>query len=192
MNRFHLWYCGSGRWRRRLNEEVLPWSLEGVELGEQALELGPGPGLTTDALRGRVKRLTCLEIDPQLAEALRARMPREEVTVVEGDATAMPFPDASFDSAVSLTMLHHVPSVELQDQLFAEVRRVLRPGGTFAGSDSIPNFVWNVAHLFDTRVPLHPSTLGERLGTAGFVDVRVEVGRREVRFRARRPMAEAG
>ena len=51
------------------------------------------------------------------------------VTVVAGDATSMPFPDGSFSGAVCFTMLHHVPSAELQDRLLTETYRVLRPGG---------------------------------------------------------------
>ena len=34
-------------------------------------------------------------------------------------------------------MLHHIPSLDLQDRAFAEIARVLRPGGTFAGTDSL-------------------------------------------------------
>jgi ubiquinone/menaquinone biosynthesis C-methylase UbiE len=48
----------------------------------------------------------------------------------------MPFDDESFSGAACFTMLHHVPSPEAQDRLFAEVGRVLRPGAPFAGTDS--------------------------------------------------------
>jgi ubiquinone/menaquinone biosynthesis C-methylase UbiE len=58
-------------------------------------------------------------------------------TVVCQDATAMPFPDATFIGAVSFTMLHHVSSEAMQNRLLAEVARVLRPGGVFAGTDSL-------------------------------------------------------
>jgi ubiquinone/menaquinone biosynthesis C-methylase UbiE len=42
-------------------------------------------------------------------------MKNTNVEVVEADATAMPFPDGSFSAVLSLTILHHVPSVTLQD-----------------------------------------------------------------------------
>jgi ubiquinone/menaquinone biosynthesis C-methylase UbiE len=45
-------------------------------------------------------------------------------------------PDAAFDGVVCFTMLHHVPSALLQYRLLAEVARVLRPGGVFAGTGS--------------------------------------------------------
>ena len=93
------------------------------------MEVGPGPGLTTDWLRSRVKRLTCIEMDSALANSLRSRTANSNVTVECGDAAAMPFTDDVFSSAVCFTMLHHVPSTDLQDRLFAEVYRVLKPGG---------------------------------------------------------------
>jgi ubiquinone/menaquinone biosynthesis C-methylase UbiE len=80
------------------------------------------------------------------------------VTVIEGDGTAMPFPDESFTGAVCFTMLHHVPSAALQDRLLAETARVLKPGSTFAGSDSTPSLRWNIYHIMDTRVPVDPDT----------------------------------
>jgi hypothetical protein len=55
MNWFHRQVCGSGRWRRRVKGELLPWALQGVELGDDVLEIGPGPGVTTDVLRGRAR-----------------------------------------------------------------------------------------------------------------------------------------
>ena len=42
-------------------------------------------------------------------------MKNTNVEVVEADATAMPSPDGSFPAILSFTMLHHVPSVTLQD-----------------------------------------------------------------------------
>jgi ubiquinone/menaquinone biosynthesis C-methylase UbiE len=186
MNRFHRWYCRTGAWRRTVRERLLPWVLADVELGAHALEVGPGPGLTTDLLRGRVAHLTAIEIDAALARALRARMSAAAVTVVEGDATAMPFDDASFSGAIACTMLHHVPTAALQDRLLAEVRRVLRPGAWFVGSDSTPSMVFRLAHLFDTMTLVAPDGFAERLRHAGFRDVRVDHGPGAFRFRARR------
>ena len=136
MNRLHRWYCRSDAWRRTVAGALLPWVLDGVALGDDVLEIGPGPGLTTDVVRMHTARLTSIEIDARLAGALAERLAGTDVTVVHADATRMPFPDGSFSGAVCCTMLHHVPSSALQDRLLAEVHRVLRPGGVFAGSDS--------------------------------------------------------
>jgi SAM-dependent methyltransferase len=187
MNLFHRWFCRSGIWRRTLEEEVLPWALDGVELGRDPLEVGPGPGLTTDFLRRRCERLTSIEIDPTLARSLGQRLAGTNVAVVEGDATAMPFKESSFSGAVSFTMLHHVPSRDLQDRLLAEVFRVLRPGGVFAGTDSTSSRAFRLIHLFDTMVIVDPGAFGARLGTAGFTNVSVDIGDGAFRFRARRP-----
>jgi len=187
VNLFHRWYCRSDGWAKTVRELMIPSVLRSIDLGDAVLEIGPGPGLTTDCLREQVAHLTCIEIDHKLAGSLRDRMKDTNVTVVEGDATQMSFPDASFSGAVTFTMLHHVPSTELQDQLLSETARVLRPGAVFAGSDSTPSFTWNLAHLFDTRVPVDPGTFGARLEKAGFADVKIRSRGTRFSFRARKP-----
>lgn len=186
MNRFHRWFCRTSFWKRALEREIVPWALKGVELGDDVLEVGPGPGMTTDILRERLPHLTSIEIDPRLADALKQRMQSTNVKVVEGDATAMPFADGSFSGAVSFTMLHHVPSQALQDRLLAEVYRVLKPGGVFAGSDSRWSIGFHLIHLWDMMVIVEPGTFAARLAAVGFTDVSVEVASRAFRFRARR------
>jgi len=174
MNIFHRRYCRSEEWHRAVHRGMMPWVLGEMELGADVLEVGPGPGVTTDWLRERVPSLTCIEIDRKLAGSLNERLDGSNVAVVEGDATAMPFPDGSFDAAVCFTMLHHVPSRELQDGLLAEAYRVLRPGGVFTGSDSMLSLRWRLFHLFDTCVPVEPETFASRLQAAGFVDAQIE------------------
>ena len=167
---------------------MLPWVLRDADLGADVLEVGPGPGRTTAVLQPRVERLTAIELDPDLADSLRRRMGgRGDVTVVEGDATAMPFEDGRFSAAVCFTMLHHVPSVDLQDRLLAEVRRVLRPGGMFYGSDSTVSPVFRLAHVFDTMVVVDPAAFSRRLAAAGFADPAVSTAKGAFRFKARRP-----
>ena len=99
----------------------------------------------------------------------------------------MSLPNASFDGAVCLTMLHHVASSALQDRLLAEVARVLRPGGVFAGTDSLYSFGFRLLHLFDTMVPVDPGGFRKRLEAAGFTEVEVDTNPYAFRFRARRP-----
>ena len=64
----------------------------------------------------------------------------------------MPFPDGSFSAVLSFTMLHHVPSIILQNQLLAEAWRVLRPGGVCAGSDTTLDALLQLAQIGDTMV----------------------------------------
>lgn len=159
MNSVHRWYCRSDHWAHAVRDRILPWVLADVDLGDEVLEVGPGPGRVTDLLRARTKRLTSLEIDPALADALEQRFAGTNVDVRCGDATRMSFADHSFSGAVSMTMLHHVPSPDRQDALLAEVHRVLRPGAVFAGCDSRTSATFRLVHLFDTLVPVEPQTI---------------------------------
>ena len=122
-----------------------------------------------------------------MAESLRARFSGSNVEVVRGDATKMPFPGAQFTAGVSFTMLHHVPSVELQDQVLREVWRVLAPGGVFVGSDSLQSLFMRVIHIGDTLVPIDPDRFGLRLESAGFDVLTVEKDKDAFRFHATRP-----
>jgi SAM-dependent methyltransferase len=186
MNRLHQWLCRSDRWRRTVAQR-LPWAIGDTDLGPNVLEIGPGPGLTTDLLRTSVPRLTALEIDPTFASSLSTRLKGSNVRVIKGDATGMPFGESEFSAAVSFTMLHHVPSQELQNKVFAEVLRVLKPGGYFVGSDSLQNWSMKIIHIGDTLVPVNPDTFGARLESAGFEVLEVQKNPQAFRFRARRP-----
>jgi SAM-dependent methyltransferase len=188
MNRLHQWLCRSDRWRSTVAQR-LPWAIDNADLGPNVLEIGPGPGLTTDLLRTSVPRLIALEIDPTLAGSLSSRLEGSNVQVIEGDATKMPFGDSEFSGAVSFTMLHHVPSRELQNKVLVEVLRVLRPGGFFVGCDSLQNWFLRIIHIGDTLVPVSPDTFGARLQGAGFEMLEVQKNSQAFRFRARRPTA---
>lgn len=188
MNRVHHWYCNREAWKRHVREDLVPPALEGLELGEDVLEVGPGFGPATEALARRARNVTALEIDPSLAAALRERLVGR-AQIVDGSGTAMPFADGSFSAAACFTMLHHVPSPAEQDELFAEVHRVLRPGAPFAGTDSTGRGLgFALLHIGDTRVVIDPDELEPRLAAAGFEDVAVVANRDAFCFRARRAL----
>jgi ubiquinone/menaquinone biosynthesis C-methylase UbiE len=184
VNEAHLRLCGSDEWAEGLKKWVIPGALNGVTLGEHVLEIGPGPGRTTEILKEMASKLTAVEIDPTLAAQLSERMAATNVTVVHGDATSLTFPDGQFSAAVSFTMLHHVPTPELQDRLFAEAARVVRKGGVFAGVDSFDSDEFRKLHVDDICVPVPPETLAERLRRAGFVEVVVEPNAYVLQWRA--------
>lgn len=187
MNRGHRELCASARWGRYIRDELVPWVIGERPLGGSVLEIGPGPGLTTDVLRTRTRRVTAVEADANAAASLQRRMRGTNVTVVHADAVAMPLRSSRFTAGAAMAMLHHVPSVEAQDALLAEVRRVLRPGAWLIGVDSLDSPGFRAFHKGDVCVPIDPATFGSRMGAAGFVDVEVELGADVVRFAGRVP-----
>jgi ubiquinone/menaquinone biosynthesis C-methylase UbiE len=188
VNRVHNIVCSSRWWARRAEHELVPWGVKGVELGDAVLEIGPGFGATTRVLARRVDRLNVLELDPGYCERLRAELgDGGRVTVTQGDATALPYADGQFSSVVCFTMLHHIPTVAQQDQVFAEVARVLRRGGRFAGTDSIGSgWLFRTIHVGDTLNLIDPSGLPPRLAAAGLTVEEVKRGGRSFRWRATR------
>jgi SAM-dependent methyltransferase len=187
LNPIHNVICSSRGWRRRVDRELLPWGLHDLGLGGQVLELGPGFGATTRSLVRRLGRLDVLELDKRYCERLRVQF-GSRVNVTRGDATAMPYPDGQFSAVLCFTMLHHIPSGELQDRVFMEAARVLAPGGIFAGTDSVgTGLVFKLIHLGDVLEPVDPDELPARLQRAGFDGATVERAEGSFRFRARKP-----
>jgi SAM-dependent methyltransferase len=173
MNPGHLEYCASEDWRRLVHETILPVALKDVELGDELIEIGPGPGFTTDILRTKTLHLTAVELDEGLAAGLSERMAGSNVEVVVGDATALDFAPGRFSGAASFHMLHHIEPDEAQDRVFAELARVLTPGATLVAADGVYSEGSAHFHEDDTYNPVDPAALAPRLQGAGFDDVRV-------------------
>lgn len=186
MNDLHLELLASPGWKQYLEQDLLPWVLGATDLGDDVLEVGPGPGLTTDLLRQKADRLVALEIDDALASALSSRMAGTNVEVVHGDATASGLPAGRFSAVTCFTMLHHVPTPELQDRLLDEVHRVLRRGGSFVGTDATDTPALRDLHIDDVFVPIEAVSFRERLEHAGFIDIDIEGEDSRLRFRARK------
>jgi SAM-dependent methyltransferase len=192
VNTEHLRLCASAEWARLVADDLLPWVLGEDRrsgdhvLGDDVLEIGAGPGLVTDLLVERAPRVTAIEIDPELASALRARMSGRPVEVITADATAMPLPAGRFSAAACFTMLHHIPDAAGQDRVLAEVARVLRPGGVLLGTDGQDTPARRALHVDDVFTPIDPDVLPARLAAAGFAEAEVESNGDRFRFNARR------
>ncbi len=130
--------------------------------------------------------LVAVEVDPDVAAQLAAKLADTNVDVIDGDATKLEFAKASFNSVGTFTMLHHLPTVAQQNDVFREALRVLRPGGVLVGSDSLHSNGLHEFHEGDVYNPIEPSSLLVRLQTVGFTDVMVRVGY-DIRFSARKP-----
>ncbi len=168
MNENHAKVMSSPEWAAHIQDEVLPQATAVVDLGAELLELGPGPGAATEWLRHKVQRLVAVEHEQDAARLLADRYAGTTVEVVSGDASALGYPDESFDTVASFTMLHHVPTRALQDRVLAEAFRVLRQGGAFIGSDSLASDDLHHFHEGDTYNPVEPAAFLTRLQTAGF------------------------
>jgi ubiquinone/menaquinone biosynthesis C-methylase UbiE len=187
MNENHARVCPSPEWAAHIQDEVLPSLTEHADLGDDMLEIGPGPGAATAWLRQRVKRLTALEIDDEAAGKLAGRYAGGNVEVVVGNGAELSYPDGSFDSVGCFTMLHHVPTVALQNKILAEAFRVLRPGGVLIGSDSLASNDLHHFHSGDTYNPIEPACLLGRLQTLGFDKITVMMDG-ILKFVARKPV----
>jgi SAM-dependent methyltransferase len=185
MNLLHRVWCKSDSWARSVERRLLPWALTDVDLGDNTLEIGPGYGANLRVLVDRTE-LTAVEIDRSLADRLQEKY-GDRARIICGDGTATGLRTEDYTSVVCFTMLHHVPTPQLQDQLFAEAFRVLQPGGVFAGSDGVPSIPFRIAHVRDTCNPVSPDSLPDRLRQAGFSDVHVDVARGEQRWWAVKP-----
>lgn len=155
-------------------EEYLGQALDQVDLGPDVLEVGPGPGFTTDILRHKTKSLTAVEIDPALFDSLSERLAKSNVQVLLGDATALELPDDFFSAATSFHMLHHVPTLDAQQRVLAELARVLRPGGLLVAADSGYSKDTHLFHQDDIYNPIEPDILPDRLAAVGFTSVDVQ------------------
>jgi ubiquinone/menaquinone biosynthesis C-methylase UbiE len=128
--------------KKRVSERlVAALALSG---SERVLDAGCGLGLS---LIGCARRLTtgkAVGIDLWAAKDLSTNHPEatlanaaaegvaDRVEVMTGDITRLPFPDASFDVVVSMSVIHNIPSRDLRDQALRELVRVLKPGGRIA------------------------------------------------------------
>jgi arsenite methyltransferase len=115
-----------------------PFSLGRLTPGERVLDLGSGAG--TDSLVAALMvapdgAVTGLDMTPEMVAKARAGAAEagvENVAFVEGEAERLPFPDESFDVVVSNGVVDLVPD---KDAVFAELNRVLVPGGRLQLAD---------------------------------------------------------
>ncbi len=188
MNENHA-LCATREWSEQMRDEVVSFMRAHVDLGRWMLEIGPGPGAATEWLRHEVGRLVAVELDETLAADLAERYEGTNVEVVAGNATKLGSPDAAFDSVGCFTMLHHVPTTRLQNAIFAEALRVLRPGGAFLASDSLPSDGLHQFHVDDTYNPIEPGSLVARLQAIGFDRIMVVIDG-DLKFVAHKPVQE--
>lgn len=187
MNALEHWFCGSAYWRCLTRQQVLPWMLHDTDLGDHVLELGAGTGSATMELARLAARVTSLEYDHRSIASLAVRTSGTNGCAVRGDASALPFADRTFSSAIAILMFHHLNSRESQDRAFAEIFRVLRPGGVFLAAEIQDSWLHRVVHIKSTFVPVDPASALARLAATGLSKGTVEFQSGGFRIRAFRP-----
>lgn len=120
-----------GRWSRMLAEPFIDFA--GLANDDKVLDVGCGTGSLTFALPkvADVAAVAAIDFSPVFVEAARQHNTDPRITIAEGDACDLPFADGQFDRALSLLVLHFVPTA---DKAVAEMRRVVRPGGIVAAA----------------------------------------------------------
>jgi arsenite methyltransferase len=115
-----------------------PWQLGRLAPGERVLDLGSGAGtdsLVAAQMVGERGHVTGIDMTPEMLEKARAaaaEMGVENVEFVESEAERLPFPDESFDVVISNGVIDLIPD---KDAVFAELQRVLVPGGRMQIAD---------------------------------------------------------
>ena len=136
MTQLHAAFCRSAPWRAVTRRVVLPWALQGFTPSGHVLEIGAGSGAMAEEMLASFPAvaMTVTDFDEAMVDSIGTRLApyADRATVRQADATALPFPDDSFDAVLSWVMLHH--TVEWEKALF-EATRVLRPCGHIVGYD---------------------------------------------------------
>lgn len=162
------------------------WS---ISPGERVLELGCGVGAELKILHERWPdtHFTGVDLSPShlacARDILQPALEGGRVTLVQADATDLPFKDASFDFVITIWMLEHTAA---PDAVLAEALRVLRPGGrmiatevdndTFQFDPDVPPISawWDLFNRFQAEQGGHPVVgrdLDEHMRAAGFRNV---------------------
>jgi ubiquinone/menaquinone biosynthesis C-methylase UbiE len=155
-----------GRWSRMLARPFLNFA--GVEAGDRVLDVGCGTGSLTFTIPqlADVAHISAIDYSEVYVEAARQRNTERRISIERADACALPFPDASFDRALALLVLHFVPETE---RAVTEMSRVVRPGGVVAAAvwDSfggMPNqrMFWDTAAALDSSAAAAARAISSR------------------------------
>ncbi len=172
------------RTRDAVRRRALARGALGANAGDHVVDVGCGPGFTCLELLddvGPTGSVVGIDRSPQMLGLARARCgDRPGVRLEEGEATALPCEDGSFDRAICVQVLEYVPDVPAG---LAEFHRVLRPGGrvvlwdvdwaTVSWHSADPSRMRRVLDAWDEHLahPSLPRTLAAQMGEAGFEHV---------------------
>ncbi len=138
------------------NLRYIEQALSGVpeDFTGKLLEVPVGTGVLTMPVYKDLPKaeITCVDYSADMMNAAKQKAERagiRNITFLQGDVGALPFPDESFDIVLSLNGFHAFPD---KDAAYRETFRVLKPGGTFCGcfyiADECKRTDWFVDHLY--------------------------------------------
>ena len=167
------------RARSAAADETVSDFVAGLDPAREALDLGCGDARLTAALRA--EHLTAADISLVALKRARRRLPNATLVLIE-PAERLPFEDEAFDLVLCADTLQEIQDVA---HTVAEMKRVLRPGGTLALTAPAYGRLsgWSVLRhgfreQFDPRAPalrfLTPRSLGDLLDLAGFHPIEIE------------------
>jgi ubiquinone/menaquinone biosynthesis C-methylase UbiE len=156
---------------------------QALPLAGSVLEIGTGKGRFMLALAPHVKKMTTVDIsaEEQHCARLNARYAgvKTKIKYVRQDAAHLPWPDETFDAAVTMNAMHHLPHF---DQVLAEMQRVLKPGGKLVLADLSPRGFQIMARFHRSEGNIHEQhgcdfrDLQQRLRDRGWT-VRLQKGK---------------
>jgi SAM-dependent methyltransferase len=173
-----MYFIGDALRRRAIVRERL-----GAQPGERIVDIGCGPGFYCAELAEEVGPSgSIVGVDDSasmLALAERRCAELGNVELLEGEATAVPVAEGSFDAAISVQVQEYLPDIAAS---LTEVLRVLKPGGRVlvwdidwatASVSGEPSRTERILRAWDEHLanPFLPRTLTRDLRTAGFEDV---------------------
>ncbi len=115
-------------------EEALSGALGGKSLGA-LLDVGTGTGRIAELFAPRARQVTALDMSPEMLRIARTRLqhlPADQISLVQGDFSALPFAEAAFDTVLFHQVLHYAQD---PGAVLAEAARVTCPGGRIAVVD---------------------------------------------------------
>lgn len=151
-----------------------------IKPGDRVLDVACGTGnltLTAQSYASPGGKVYGIDAAPEMIEVARKKASREspEVVFTVGLIEKLDFPDETFDVVISRLAIHHLPE-DLKRRGFAEILRVLKPGGHLLIADFIPPANPVLNHITTALVGSHMMQtnvwgLPEMLANAGFVEV---------------------
>ncbi|MBN2471157.1 MAG: nitroreductase family deazaflavin-dependent oxidoreductase [Anaerolineae bacterium] len=139
----------------------------GIQPGMSVLEIGPGSGTYTLAHArhiGLEGKLLTIDIEPKVIELVQQKIAAAGATNVEArvaDVFALPFEDGTFDAVYAMSVIGEIPTPE---RALVEFHRVLKPGGTLAFSEILPDADYPLAGRLTRRVSHYGFRLRKKTG----------------------------